>query len=158
MEAQASKGVHVRVIRVVVADDDAAFRGALVDVLEADRRFQVAEAMATGENVVEVLRGVAADLVLLDVRMTDGGPTAARAIREAVEEGRLGGVVVVVLSAQAPVHTVVAMLREGAVGYLVKGRIGSELPDLIARCAAGEVILAVPSGAEALRQLSRAVV
>ena len=148
----------MRVIRVVVAEDDPAFRGALVDVLEADARFQVARATSSGEDIVEVVRAVGADLVVLDVRMADGGPTAARALREAAEQGLLPGVFVVALSAQAAVHTVVAMLREGAVGYLVKGRIGSELPDLLARCAAGEVVLAVPSGAEALRQLSRAVV
>jgi DNA-binding NarL/FixJ family response regulator len=143
---------------VVVADDDAAFRGALVDVLETDKRFQVAAATPSGEDIVEVVDGADADVALIDVRMVDGGPTAARAIREATEEGRLRGVLVVAISAQAPVHTVVAMLREGAVGYLVKGRIGSELPDLLARCAAGEVVLAVPSAAEALRQFSRAVV
>lgn len=148
----------MRVIRVVVADDDAAFRGALVDVLDADRRFQVTAAMATGEQIVEVVAQAGADVALVDVRMIDGGPAAARAIREAIEDGRLHGVAVVAISAQAPVHTVVAMLREGAVGYLVKGRIGSELPDLLARCATGEVVLAVPGAAEALRQLTRAVV
>lgn len=148
----------MRVIRVVVADDDASFRAALVDVLEADPRFSVTEAVPTGSDIVDVVCSGGADVALVDVRMVDGGPTAARAIREATEEGRLRGVAVVALSAQAPVHTVVAMLREGAVGYLVKGRIGSELPDLLARCAAGEVVLAVPGAAEALRQLSRAVV
>ncbi len=148
----------MRVIRVVVADDDAAFRGALVDVLDADRRFQVVAATCTGEGVVEVAACSRADVVLVDVRMVDGGPAAARAIRQALEDGRLSGVAVVAISAQAPVHTVVAMLREGAVGYLVKGRIGSELPDLLARCAVGEVVLAVPGAAEALRELCRDVV
>jgi hypothetical protein len=46
------------------------------------------------------------------------------------------------------------MLRAGAVSYLAKGRLG-ELPDMVARCAGGEVVLAVPSGAEALKQLMR---
>jgi DNA-binding NarL/FixJ family response regulator len=153
-----SEGVYVRAIRVVVAEDDPAFRGALVDVLEADSRFCVARAATSGEDIVEVVRSVGADLVVLDVRMTEGGPTAARALREATEAGLLGGVAVVALSAQASVHTVVSMLREGAVGYLVKGRIGAELPDLLARCASGEVVLAVPGAAEALRQLSRTAV
>ena len=47
------------------------------------------------------------------------------------------------------------MLRAGVVGYLVKGRIGAALPDVLARCAAGEVVLAVPCGAEALHELTR---
>lgn len=158
MEVTSNEGVYVRVIRVVVAEDDPAFRGALVDVLGADARFQVTGAVCSGEDIVEVVRVVGADLVVLDVRMSDGGPTAARALREATDAGLLDEVVVVALSAQAAAHTVVAMLREGVAGYLVKGRIGADLPDLLARCAAGEVVLAAPSGAEALRQLSRAVV
>ena len=158
MGVTSSEGVYVRVIRVVVAEDDPAFRGALVDVLGADSRFQVTAAVSSGADIVEVVGTVGADLVVRDVRMSDGGPTAARALREATAAGLLHEVVVVALSAQAAVHTVVAMLREGVAGYLVKGRIGSELPDLLARCAAGEVVLAASSGAEALRQLSRAVV
>ncbi len=146
----------MRVIRVVVADDDAAFRDALVDVVDADARFQVVASASTGEDIVGLVSGARADLVLLDVRMPGGGAIAARAIREAVESSDLRAPAVVALSAQSAVHTVVAMVREGAVGYLVKGRLGSALPDLLFRCAAGEVVLAVPSGGDALRQLSRA--
>jgi DNA-binding NarL/FixJ family response regulator len=141
----------VRVIRVVVADDDAAFREALVDVLGADPRFSVVAAASTGVDIADLALTSRADLVLLD-----GGPEAARAVHEAAASAGLRPPAVVALSAQSAVHTVVAMLREGAVGYLVKGRIGSTLPDLLSRCAAGEVVLAVPSGADAIRQLSRA--
>jgi DNA-binding NarL/FixJ family response regulator len=144
------------VIRTVVADDDPAFRGALVDVLGADPRFLVVEAVPTGEGIVAVARRADAHLVVLDVRMPEGGAPAARSIRQATEDGSLHEVVVVALSAQASTHAVVSMLREGALGYLVKGRIGSELPDLVARCAAGELVLAVPHAEEALRQLARA--
>ena len=50
--------------------------------------------------------------------------------------------------------TVAAMVRAGAVGYLTKGRIGESLPDVLAQCAAGEVVLATGSGAAALRVLA----
>jgi DNA-binding NarL/FixJ family response regulator len=147
-------GALVRVIQVAVADDDAAFRGALVDVLEADPRFAVAVAVSTGMGIGPVVVEAGADLVVLDVRMPEGGPVAASAIREAVS-GSARRPVIVALSAGSATHTVVSMLRAGAVGYLVKGRIGSALPDLLARCAAGEVVLAVPCGAEALHELIR---
>lgn len=146
----------MRVIRVVVADDDAAFREALVDVIGADPRFSVVAAASTGVDVADLALRSRADLVLLDVRMPSGGPEAARAVHQAATDAGVRPPAVVALSAQSAVHTVVAMLREGAVGYLVKGRIGSTLPDLLSRCAAGEVVLAVPSGADAIRQLSRA--
>jgi hypothetical protein len=46
-----------------------------------------------------------------------------------------------------------AVLRLGQTGYLAKGSLGAQLPDLVARCASGEAILAVPGSAEALRGL-----
>ena len=143
----------MRVIRVVVADDDAAFRGAVVDVLDADPRFAVVDVRSTGEDIATVARESRADLVLIDVRMPGGGPEAARAIRTQPGAGSAQPLVVT-LSAQSAAHTVASMVREGVSGYLVKGRIGSDLPDLLARCAAGEVVLAVPSGAEVLRDLT----
>ena len=44
------------------------------------------------------------------------------------------------------------MLRAGVSGYLAKGSLG-RLPDLVARCADGEVVLAVPGGVDALREV-----
>ena len=59
---------------------------------------------------------------------------------------------VVAVSAQTGTSVVVSMLRAGVSGYLVKGRLGA-LPDLVARCSNGEVVLAVPCAADALRQV-----
>jgi DNA-binding NarL/FixJ family response regulator len=144
----------VRVIRVAVADDDAAFRRALVDVLAAHPQFEVVVQAASGEDLGElVLRG-RADLVLVDVRMPLGGPVAARAVRDAAGAGRPA--VVVALSADSAAQTVVSMVRAGAVGYLLKGRIGAALPDLLSRCMNGEVVLSTPSAAVALRELAAA--
>lgn len=141
------------VIRVLVADDDELFRAALVDVLGADPRFVVVADLPSGEGIVEVARDHAADLVLVDVRMPAGGATAAEALRVASASGRLGPVRVVALSAQASTATVVGLLRAGAVGYLVKGQRASDLPDLVLRCAHGQVVVTAPTGASALRQL-----
>ena len=68
-------------IRVAIADDDAGIRSALADVLAADPRFAVVGAAATGEELCRLVRSVAADVVLLDVRMPGGGVDAARALR-----------------------------------------------------------------------------
>ena len=58
------------------------------------------------------------------------------------------------MSAETSPDVVAALLRAGVRGYLAKGRLGPDLPDLVARCAAGEVILAVPTAAQALRRLA----
>jgi DNA-binding NarL/FixJ family response regulator len=143
----------MRVIRVAVADDDPSFRAALIDVLEADPRFTVVGAASNGEDLVRLAIETRPDLVVLDVRMPGGGPLAAKALREAAADGGMPVPVVAALTAQSAVATVVAMLREGAGAYLAKGRVGSDLPDLLVRSAEGEVVLAVPTGAQALRHL-----
>src|SRR5207342_127456 len=140
-------------IRVVIADDDVGIRSALEDVLDDDPRFNVVGSVATGGELRALVRSVAPDVALLDIRMPGGGPEAARAL---LEDGLSSGrrpLVVIAVSAHTGVANVVSMLRAGAVGYLAKGRLAA-LPDLVARCADGEVMLAVPGAAEALRQLT----
>lgn len=143
----------MRVIRVAIADDDRSFRTALIAVLVADPRFEVVGAVSNGDDLLRLAADARPDLVVLDVRMPGGGPAAARALREAAGDWETPVPVVVALSAQSAVDTVVAMLREGATAYLVKGELGSELPDLLVRSAAGGVVLAGPTGAQALRHL-----
>ena len=139
----------MRIYRVVVADDDPTFRSAAVEVLEADERFAVVGEVATGSGLVELVQDTGADVVLLDVRMPGGGPAAAQQLTE-----RFGRrVVMVAVSAQVETATVFRMLRAGTSGYLPKGRLGASMPDLVARCAEGELVLAVPTGAAALHQL-----
>jgi DNA-binding NarL/FixJ family response regulator len=143
----------MRVIRVAIADDDPSFRSALIEVLEADSRFSVVGAVSNGDDLLRLARDTRPDLVVLDVRMPGGGHLAARALREAAADWETPVPVVAALTAQSAVATVVAMLREGAGAYLVKGRVGAELPDLLVRSAEGEVVLAVPTGAQALQHL-----
>ena len=135
-------------IRVAIADDDAGIRSALSDVLAADPRFDVVGTVASGDLLCRLVSDVAPDVVLLDVRMPGGGAPAAETLRAGVHRPA-----VIAVSAITGAATVASLLRAGAVGYLAKGRL-SALPDMVARCAAGEVVLAVPSAAEALRRLA----
>jgi len=135
-------------IRVVVADDDESIRTVLSEVMRSDSRFEVAGEAADGVELLEVVSRTEADVVLLDVRMPSGGEVAARALQEGPP------VVVVAVSAETSPDTVAALLRAGVRGYLGKGRIGPNLPDLVSRCLAGEVIVAVPTAAQAIRHLA----
>ena len=98
------------------------------------------------------------DIVLVDVRMPGGGEAAARAVltlpdRPADGAGsRTAPPVVIAVSGHTGTAVVAAMLRAGVSGYLAKGSLG-HLPDLVARCADGEVVLAVPGAVEALREV-----
>lgn len=139
----------MRAIRVVVADDDPVFTDALVDVLAADPRFDVVGAAGTGAQLLALVAETAPDLALVDVRMPGGGPAAVRALTTGDGHRPL----VVAVSAQHGTTAILAMLRAGAVGFLAKGSLGDRLPDLVARAAAGEVVLAAPDATEALRRL-----
>ena len=141
-------------IRVAIGDDDAGVRSALADVLTADPRFTVVGTAATGEELCRLTSRVPADVVLLDVRMPGGGADAAQTLRTCPPAPGSRPPAVVAVSAHTGAATVASMLRAGAVGYLAKGRL-SRLPDLVARCAGGEVVLAVPSATEALRRVVR---
>lgn len=134
-------------ITVVVADDDDSMRQTLTALLHSDARFEVVGDAATGEALLEVVARTRPHVVLVDVRMPGGGVEAARALASG------SPVVVVAVSAETSVTTVLDMLRSGVRGYVVKGRIGASLPDLVARCVYGEVVLATPTGAEVMRRL-----
>jgi DNA-binding NarL/FixJ family response regulator len=135
-------------IRVVIADDDDAVRAALHDVLDADDRFLVVGTTARGDDLVLTVETTRADVVLLDVRMPGGGIAAARELSALTPAP-----VVVALSAGTEAATVLAMLESGATGYLAKGRLGQWLPEMVARCVDGQVVLAVPTGGAVLRGL-----
>jgi len=134
-------------IRIVVADDDEAIRTVLSEVMRSDDRFEVVGEAADGVELLDVVDDTRPDVVLLDVRMPAGGVTAATALQDHAP------VVVVAVSAETSPETVASLLRAGVRGYLAKGRLGPQLPDLVARCVAGEVILAVPTAAAAVRRL-----
>lgn len=134
-------------IKVVVADDDDTMRHTLTALLHSDPRFEVVGHAATGADLVEITATTRPHVALVDVRMPGGGIEAVRALVSGPP------VVVIAVSAETAPQILIDMLRAGARGYLVKGRLGSSLPDLVARCAYGEVVLAAPTGAEALRQL-----
>ena len=138
-------------LRVVIADDHRDVLAALVAAVESDRRFVVVGTASSGTEASRRAGDGDVDLVLLDVRMQDGGATAARRISALTPAPA-----VVAISAETDAATVLGMLDAGAVGYLAKGSIGDALPDLLFRCARGEVVLAVPSAAAALRRLLEA--
>lgn len=135
-------------VRVLIADDHPQMLGALAHVVESDDRFTVVGTVTTGDDAIRLAGEMDVDVALLDVRMPGGGPAAVRALHALPSAPA-----VVAVSAETSAGTVAAMVRAGAVGYLAKGRIGETLPEVLARCAAGEVVLATGSGAGALRLL-----
>lgn len=133
--------------KVAIADDDATMRLTLAAMLRTDERFEVVGTASTGTELLALVQQHRPQVALVDLRMPAGGADLVAALQ--------GGppVVTLVVSAETAPSTVAAVLRAGARGYLAKGRISHCLPDFVWRSAHGEVILAVPTGAEVLRLL-----
>ena len=101
-------------VRVVVAEDEALIRMDLVEML-AEEGYEVVGQAATGEAALTLVRQLAPDVVLLDVRMpVMDGLSAAQAISE------LGTTAVVMLTAFSQRDLVTRARDAGAAGYLVK--------------------------------------
>ena len=139
-------------VRVVLADDDARFRAAVREVLHADERFAVAGEQDSGHGLGRFVRTLAADVVLVDVRMPGGGALAVTDVHAEYARERATPPPVVGLSAQVASATVAALFAAGAAGFAAKGASGTDLPELLLRCAAGELVLGVPQAERAVRQ------
>lgn len=135
-------------LRVVLADDDPSVRAAVADELGSDGRFTVVAEAASADDAVAHATSERPDLVLLDIRMPGGGVEAARRI------SRLGTpTTLAVLSGSLDPATVGTLLRHGVRGIFLKGHTGPSLAEHLFRCHAGEIILATPNAAAALRTL-----
>ena len=121
-------------ITVLIADDQAELRAALVDLVSADDRLELIGQARDADEAISLVTRHRPDVALVDVRMPSGGGLrAARAIRIVSPRTQ-----VIALSAYEDRRTVLQMLGAGAVGYLVKGTDPSEIVRSILRAARGE--------------------
>jgi DNA-binding NarL/FixJ family response regulator len=122
-------------IRTLLADDHVAMRAAIrVDLEEAG--FEIcAEASDAPGAVVASLREQP-EVCLLDVRMPGGGLVAAWDITAQLRETK-----VVMLTMSKSEDHMVAALRAGAVGYVLKDVEGARLADQIRACMGGSVTM-----------------
>jgi DNA-binding NarL/FixJ family response regulator len=139
-------------IRVVLADDHPVVRRGLAALLESVEGVEVVGQAATGREAVREAQLLAPDVVLMDVQMPDlDGVEASRRIATASP-----GVAVLVLTMHDDDETVVAALRAGARGYLLKGADQEEIRRAVHAVVAGEMIVAPSAAAHVLARLSAA--
>jgi PAS domain S-box-containing protein len=115
-------------IRVLVADDARTLRAAICDLIAAEPDMELVGTASEAAGATWLARRRTPDVALLDVKMRGGGALAAREIASASPKTR-----VVALSAYADRGSVLEMLRNGAVGYVVKGAAPNEILDAIRR-------------------------
>ena len=129
-------------IRVVLADDEVLMREGLASLLERSG-FEVVGQSANASELIDLVRDVRPDLVIVDIRMppthTTEGLEAAEAIREEFPE-----TAVVALSAHVEVERATALLASGErSGYLLKSRVTDveEFVDTLERIVKGASVI-----------------
>jgi DNA-binding NarL/FixJ family response regulator len=137
-------------IRIVVADDHPMFRAGVVGTLGTYPDLQVVAEADDADAATMLVRHHLPDVALLDITMPGGGLRAAREIGVACPATR-----VVMLTASEDEDDLLAAMKAGASGYVLKGAGASELAGVIRKVAAGEVYVAPALAWGLLREMSQ---
>jgi DNA-binding NarL/FixJ family response regulator len=149
--AGSADGPAPGVVRVAVVDDHPVFRLGMVALLGSLDGIEVAGQAASAAEAFAVVDG-AVDVVVMDLHL--GGDSGVEVTRELVR--RHPAVRVLVVTMLEDDESVVASVRAGARGYLLKGATPGELERAVRAVANGEVILGPQVAARAMTYLSGA--
>jgi DNA-binding NarL/FixJ family response regulator len=137
-------------IRVVVADDHPMFRAGVVGTLGAGEGILVVGEAADAGSALALARQQLPDVMLLDITMPGGGLRAAQDISAQCPATR-----VVMLTASEDEDDLLAAMKAGASGYVLKGAGATELLDVVRSVSAGEVYVAPSLAWGLLREMSK---
>ena len=138
-------------LRLVLADDHDLFRTGLRNLL-ADQGLEIAGEASTGAEAVSLVRELAPDVVVMDLKMP--GMTGVDATRQIASLAPLTRVVVLTISDED--EDVLDAIFAGACGYLLKD---SSIEDLVAgvrAAAVGESLISPAIAARVLTHLRAA--
>lgn len=136
-------------IRVFIVDDHVLIRDGLRTLLTADPLFEVVGEASHGQQLLDQLPAVAADVVLLDLNMPvlDGLATTHR-LRAEYPHLRI-----LLLSMMTHEHTISEALAAGAHGYVLKNAAKYEVVAALQSVAAGKRFLCSEIGLGLLDRL-----
>ena len=138
-------------IKVLIADDHAVVRNGLKMLLELEDDIVVAGEAADGRETVEAALRVSPDVVLMDLTMPEmNGIEATRELRERVPAAK-----VLVLTSIVEDSQIVAAVRAGAVGYLLKEASPEEVSESIRAVHRGEPLLHPDATRSLMRELTQ---
>ncbi len=124
-------------IRVAVADDHPMFRAGVVMSLHEEEGIDVVGDAADGATALALARAELPDVMILDINMPGGGLETAQRIAVACPATHI-----IMLTVSEDEDDLLAAMKAGASGYVLKGAGASELADVIRAVHAGEVYVA----------------
>jgi two-component system invasion response regulator UvrY len=122
------------VIKVLIVDDHSLFRAGIIRILTDQDLIDVVGEAENGEDAIKAAKGLAPDVVLMDVNMPGGmgGIEATRRLGRVAPQAR---VIALTVLGDEPFPT--QLLEAGAMGYLTKGCTAEELVKAVRAVAAG---------------------
>ena len=135
-------------IRVMIAEDQAMVRGALVALLALEEDAEIVAEAARGDEVVPAALGALPDVALLDIEMPGGdGLAAAALLKEKLPSCR-----VIILTTFGRAGYLRRAMGAGASGFLLKDAPASELATAIRRVMDGQRVVDPGLAAAALSE------
>jgi DNA-binding NarL/FixJ family response regulator len=137
-------------IRVLVVDDHPVVREGLMAVLEDTKDVQVVGEAGSAEEALPLVERIRPDVVLLDLELPGmNGVDAIPRFSASATQPR-----VIVLTAYDTEERVLASLKAGAAGYVLKGAPGSEIAQAIRAVAGGGSYLTPRVAARVVAQVN----
>jgi DNA-binding NarL/FixJ family response regulator len=135
---------------MIIADDHELARAGLRNMLEGDRGLTLVGEASNGREAVALCRELQPDLALLDVRMPEmDGLAATREIRQISPK-----TCVLIVTTHANPDYLLAALKAGAAGYVLKDVTRQDLLSTIRRVLRGEAVLSGEIATQALQRLT----
>jgi DNA-binding NarL/FixJ family response regulator len=138
-------------IRIVIVDDHVLFREGLAAIIRQEPDIQVVGLVGTVQEAVETALRLKPDIVLMDFNLPDG--SGAEATRVIIQNDP--GCKVVFMTMSDSDEDLLAAVRSGAVGYLMKNMTPSKLVAALRSVQQGESALSRSMTLRLMGELAR---
>ena len=136
-------------VRVVIIDDHPLFREGVAATLVSQGDLEVVGEGASAADALALATSLLPDLILLDLNLPGGGLSAARQVASACPVTKI-----VMLTFSEEESDVLASLKAGARGYILKGVSGQELRRIVRGVQSGEIYITPTLAAGVLMEMA----
>jgi two-component system, NarL family, nitrate/nitrite response regulator NarL len=136
-------------IQVVIVDDHPLFRDGVLQTLQAEPEFEVVGQATSAGEAIRLTRELLPDVILLDITIPGGGLSAALVIAAMSPVTKI-----IMLTASEAEEDVLAALKSGARGYILKGVSARELIKAVRDVHAGEAYVTPALAASLLSEMT----